>query len=240
MNISELLNNTARNDSHSNSTRCGVICHPVTPTEWVATQLPTITFGSVMTGTQLFNLLIFAFWRNKEPYITLHVALAVTSLFAGLSVLCTVPLRYQPLDVSIPLERFFGVALVLYMNCAGLLANLLISVDRWLSVEFPIKYRALVTHRKTRMAAIIGSFVVSLAVVGPGLVAYWDRIIVDPCSRRKLFLPDGTDSGIGNKCRQMSSIVKVGRKCRRYVWCGSLSWQAWQLSDSPWWQISLQ
>ncbi|OWA50392.1 hypothetical protein BV898_14911 [Hypsibius exemplaris] len=180
-----------RNETLSN--RTGPLpCPTITPAEWMATQLPTLAFGTAITSTQLFNFLIFALWRNKEPYILLHVSLAVASLLAGVTVVTAVPLRYAPYTaVNIFLNLSIGVCLLIYANTAAILTNFAISVDRWMSVEFPIKYRTSITHRKTLLFGSLLIFGGSLVMTIPGFILFWKDMNYARCTGLRTFSPKG-------------------------------------------------
>ncbi|OWA50499.1 hypothetical protein BV898_15012 [Hypsibius exemplaris] len=106
-------------------------CPPITSAQWTASQLPPIAFGTAITATQLFNLLMFALWRNKEPYITLHISMAINSLMGGLANLASVPLRYAfPTTTTAFLDVFIALLVTSYINCAVIFANSAISIDR--------------------------------------------------------------------------------------------------------------
>ncbi|OWA50618.1 hypothetical protein BV898_15129 [Hypsibius exemplaris] len=126
--------------------------------------LPSIIFGTVITAAQLFNLVVFAFWRHKEPS-------------------------------TVTLIRLFGAVFPLYTITTGILANVLISIDRWLSVEFAFKYRTVISRKKTLWAIVVVIFGASLLLVGPVYVVHWNDIIVLNCAKPYYFSP-GTSVGI--------------------------------------------
>ncbi|OQV24795.1 hypothetical protein BV898_01387 [Hypsibius exemplaris] len=195
MNRSEIPLNFTDNLTLPNSSwmsRTNQSCKP-TAKEWTA----TLTFGVVITWTQLLNLLIFALWRRKEPYISLHVALAVASLLCGLTFIISVPLRYLPLTpVNIILNKLFGYVFFSFTTSTAILANFAISLDRWLSVEFPVIYRTQVTHRKTLWVSTVGVFGTGLVLVGTGTALYWnDGIVIDTCSRQVTYRPQNITLG---------------------------------------------
>ncbi|OWA52420.1 hypothetical protein BV898_16877 [Hypsibius exemplaris] len=160
-----------------------VPCPPMKPTEWMEIQLPTIAISSTMITAQVFNLIIFVLWRNKEPYIFFHICLAVASLLAGLSVASSIPLRFVArTPVNIFVNIFLGIAVLFYANSASILANFAISLDRWLSVEFAIWYRTTISQKKILFVGIFSSFVLPLVLAVPRFVVYWENMIWTPCT----------------------------------------------------------
>ncbi|OQV24797.1 hypothetical protein BV898_01389 [Hypsibius exemplaris] len=159
----------------------------------MAAEVQPLAFGTVITTTQLFNLIIFALWRGKEPYINLHVGLALTSLLAGLTLLAAVPIRLLvvPTDANMFLFRVFGFCLGMYTNSAAMIANFAISVDRWLSVEFAVTYRATVSKRKTLFVATVGVLGAAFLLATTGDALFWEHIGVDRCSRQVRFVGIG-------------------------------------------------
>ncbi|OWA52421.1 hypothetical protein BV898_16878 [Hypsibius exemplaris] len=172
-------------------------CPGITPAEWMEIQLPTIALSFTMITAQVFNLIIFALWRNKEPYIFLHICLAVASLLAGLSVASSIPLRFVArTPVNIFVNQLLGIALLLYAHSASILANFAISLDRWLSVEFAIWYRTTISQRKALLVGIISTFVLPLVLAVPKFVVYWEDMTWTPCTGLKHFSPKGIGAEI--------------------------------------------
>ncbi|OQV11495.1 hypothetical protein BV898_14225 [Hypsibius exemplaris] len=60
-----------------------------------------------------------------------------------------------------------------YINTLYTLILLSISVDRWLSVELPGKYRAGISEKKIRQA-IAAAVVLALVLTLPGMIVYWE------------------------------------------------------------------
>ncbi|OWA50172.1 hypothetical protein BV898_14697 [Hypsibius exemplaris] len=76
----------------------------------------------------------FLLWRNKDPYIFLHIALAMSSLPVGISASARMALRYTPFTEAFHnLQRVVGLAVILSGSGATMLANLTASLDRWCS-----------------------------------------------------------------------------------------------------------
>ncbi|OQV25328.1 hypothetical protein BV898_01009 [Hypsibius exemplaris] len=132
-----------------------------------------LTLSFVIMACQLCNLIVFHFWRDKEPFIHLHVALAWTSLMSS-AITCGIPLvrmlpRHEPVSVTLILisGRFyeFGTNLNLMILVA-------ISVDRWLSVEYPIPYRDQISKRIVRRMIWMAWMVIILITV-PGMILYF-------------------------------------------------------------------
>ncbi|OQV24801.1 hypothetical protein BV898_01393 [Hypsibius exemplaris] len=205
-------------------------CPPIRPADWIATQLPTIAFGSVMTATQFFNLIIFTLWRNKEPFVIFHVALAVASLLAGLSLLAAVPLRYMDLTpTNAFVDKFVGVVMIVYVNCVAILANLAISLDRWLSVEFAVRYRTTISHGKAVFVATVCIFGVAVILVAPGIGVFFSNITIDVCSRRKNFLINGAGPQTWQAIQGPVMIPFLFASQLRILWiAGGLRLQRWR------------
>ncbi|OQV24798.1 hypothetical protein BV898_01390 [Hypsibius exemplaris] len=177
------LQTSLRNDTWTNRTAAGVDSCFVKPR--LADKVSICAVGTVISVTQLFNLIIFALWRGKEPYINLHVGLALASLLAGLNILAAVPLILfvEPTNAhAVLLHKVFGFCLGMYTNAAAMMANFAISVDRWLSVEFAVEYRATVTKRKTLFIATVGVFGVAFLLATTGDTIFWEDITVDRCT----------------------------------------------------------
>ena len=133
---------------------------------------------------QLFNLIGFHLWRDrtKQPFVQFHVNLAVALMITGL--IGTIPLftRLSPwTPVTVFIAKVFAVAGFSLFSRMAIICVLFISVDRWLSVEFPHWYRQNVTRRAIKFA-IVGSWVLGVVMTTPGLVIYRDRINVS-CNR---------------------------------------------------------
>ncbi|OWA52422.1 putative Trypsin-4 [Hypsibius exemplaris] len=70
------------------------------------------------------------------------------------------------------------------------------NLDRWLFVEFAIKYRTTITKRKALKAGIISTFVVPAGISVSKYIVYWKDITVDRCSGNKHFAPAGVGAEI--------------------------------------------
>ncbi|OQV22967.1 hypothetical protein BV898_03018 [Hypsibius exemplaris] len=169
----------------NNSTNC-----TVTWEEKLATQLPGFLLGALIIIAQLTNLIVFNFYRSKDHYILFHISLAISSLLSGMSLLSGNLLRYQDLTpLVIWLTKLLGLVLILLADSSALFAIFCISIDRWLSVEYPARYRSLVSRKKILFVIIIFIWTGSIFVVSAGMIRYWSDFSITPCSYRKIFAP---------------------------------------------------
>ncbi|OQV23348.1 hypothetical protein BV898_02795 [Hypsibius exemplaris] len=149
-----------------------------------------IILSIMMTLSHSFTLFIFNLWRQKEPLVLLHVALAYAFLFLTFSTVMTPIARLLPWNL--PINGFF---INLSNRCYEFFQTLsfvtlwLISVDRWLSVEFAVKYRAQISRLKIKKA-IVASWLITSALALPGMIIIWpnfnafcDRPIQDQAGR---------------------------------------------------------
>ncbi|OQV16570.1 hypothetical protein BV898_09243 [Hypsibius exemplaris] len=67
------------------------------------------------------------------------------------------------------------------LNRICIMNTLLISVDRWVSVEFAVVYRNNITHRRARIAIAL-TWLVGLFITVPGNAVYHERVIAS-CNR---------------------------------------------------------
>ena len=112
--------------------------------------LPMILSISI-AAAQLYNLVVFLYWRNKEPFLLLHVWLTITSLFYGVNsfmIPLTRILSWHEIRSVIAIRLFMASYFV--VQAVSALTLLAVSVDRWLSVEFAIKYRNEITKEKVK------------------------------------------------------------------------------------------
>ncbi|OQV11491.1 hypothetical protein BV898_14221 [Hypsibius exemplaris] len=135
--------------------------------------LPLILDG-IMILTQAFNLCVFHYWRGKEPFVLLHIALAVMSGLLGMIAAVTPLVRILPWDqtgsvtaINLAFRSFE------YIETLYTLILLSIGVDRWLSVEFPGKYRAEISKTKI-CQAIAAAVVLAVVLTLPGTIVYWN------------------------------------------------------------------
>ena len=140
------------------------------------------TYPLTLYGTagleQIFNLAIFYKWHNKQPFMLLHVSLAVASLTVCLDVFAIEFLRFgSPWNRT---KVVFGKLVDAVFNIGNRLTfvNLLfISLDRWLSVEFAIQYRIKVSRTKI-LVAVAMVWVIGCLLIVPGFVVFWDGVVV--------------------------------------------------------------
>ncbi|OQV11490.1 hypothetical protein BV898_14220 [Hypsibius exemplaris] len=141
---------------------------------WFSLNALPLILQSVMILAQTFNLLVFHFWRGKEPFILLHIALAVVSGIQALSGSITPLTRILPWHpaVSVVVINLMSQTFE-YLETLYSLILLSISVDRWLSVEFPVRYRAEVSKTKIRQA-IAATVGLAVLLSLPGSIVYWE------------------------------------------------------------------
>ncbi|OWA51160.1 hypothetical protein BV898_15654 [Hypsibius exemplaris] len=89
-------------------------------------------------------------------------------------------LPYTPVNTFINI--FIGISVLTWINSAVIFANFAISVDRWLSVEFVVKYRASITHRKALVAGILTTFGATLILNVPGSIVFRNNQHFEPCA----------------------------------------------------------
>ncbi|OQV16350.1 hypothetical protein BV898_09495 [Hypsibius exemplaris] len=183
------MNNNESHNSKLNftsllATRPAVNCSLSATQDLQLNGVPTILVFSQILG-QIFNLVVFHLWRNKEPFLTLHVALAYGNIFTGAVGSISAFARWSKWTITAETIVKVQVALFAFSNRSTVVNTVLISLDRWLSVEFPIAYRNRISKRKLSIAVLVG-WIYSMAVTAPPFVAFRDRILVG-CSRPGTF-----------------------------------------------------
>ncbi|OQV23332.1 hypothetical protein BV898_02780 [Hypsibius exemplaris] len=115
-----------------------------------------VTINAVVVACQLFNLIVFHFWRDKQPFVLFHVALAWPSLLASFITPGTPLVRMFPWrePASVVLISLCGGSYELWTTLSQIVL-VAISVDRWLSVEYPITYRHRITRRTVRWIILL-------------------------------------------------------------------------------------
>ena len=99
--------------------------------------------------SNIINILIFFKWKNKEPHHLLYFSISITDFLLGcvtitgpLSRIITFPVVFK----NAVKFTMASTSVFLYLSATNIV---LISVDRWLSVEFPVYYNnGNITHRK--------------------------------------------------------------------------------------------
>ncbi|OWA51773.1 hypothetical protein BV898_16240 [Hypsibius exemplaris] len=131
--------------------------------------LPLILVG-IIVAAQLFNLIIFHLWRQKEPFVLFHVALAyypllISIVAAGIS-----------LAQIFPWSDWVSTSLIIlfrhsceFVHTLSLVTLLCISVDCWLSVEFAIAYRSQISKQLVRQVMAL-AWVVAVVIALPGIL----------------------------------------------------------------------
>ena len=154
--------NYALYDNTVNTSLNNFNCSQLTMEFKLASNSPNILFAVAMMVAQGYNLVVFHYWRNKEPFLLLHVWLAVLSLlYASIGLL-------TPLTRILPWNEMHSTHAIKLVTCSffilqaiSILMLLAISVDRWLSVEFAIRYRNQMSRRILKRV-VIGTFVAGL------------------------------------------------------------------------------
>jgi hypothetical protein len=169
---------------------CPVSKMPDNCTVWIGTkdQWHMQTVGAIIlcfsaVFANLLNLLVFYHWRIKEPHVFFHVSLAVNSILTG--ILGSLAPISRCIDWTRPTRWLFKVSVggVLLFQFTTFVNVAVISIDRWLSVEFVAHYHL---SRKKILLAI--GLIYCLAVLHsvPPLVVYQDCILLF-CSRQPAF-----------------------------------------------------
>ncbi|OWA55277.1 hypothetical protein BV898_19663 [Hypsibius exemplaris] len=144
------------------------------------------------SSVRFTNLIVFKLWRNPDPNVFFHISVALSSLLAGISLLSGNFLPYQNFTpLAIWLTKLLGVVLLYFADCSALFAIFCISIDRWLSVKYPAKYRSHVLRQKILFVIIVPIWTGSTLIVSAGTIRYWDDLFIAPCSYCKLFVPQG-------------------------------------------------
>ncbi|OQV15761.1 Beta-galactosidase-1-like protein 2 [Hypsibius exemplaris] len=163
-------------------------CPATNPQEWIRGKIPLTGVCMVIVALQMFTLVTFRRWRPREPFLTLHVSLAWGSLAFGAIGVGIAIISMFPWTVSVATASRAFNWLIGGAHNASSLTLLFISVDRWLSVEFPVKYRLKISQEKINRAVCI-LFGLSFLHWFPGMVVYWDAVQVY-CNRpATLFYP---------------------------------------------------
>ncbi|OQV16145.1 hypothetical protein BV898_09780 [Hypsibius exemplaris] len=135
-------NNVSQHETvpNVNSTSSNGNC-TITWDDKIVSQLPPFILGTLIISAQFTNLVVFKYWQNKYHYVLSHISLAFSSLLADFAMAAAVPLRNQDLTPLIfYLTNILCLVLYYFADCASLFAIFCISIDRWLSVEYPVKY----------------------------------------------------------------------------------------------------
>ncbi|OQV16572.1 hypothetical protein BV898_09245 [Hypsibius exemplaris] len=97
--------------------------------------VPLLLASSIIL-CQIFNLTVFHLWRNREPFMLFHISLSYSSLLLGLAALISPISRLSPWTEVTQTFAASGVLLYGLINRIAVVNTFLISLDRWLSVEF--------------------------------------------------------------------------------------------------------
>lgn len=146
------------------------------------------------------DLAVFHLWRHKEPFVLFHVSLAGTSaLLAMLQIVF--PLSHLAAAIHWTSHTRALMALIMalftFVRRTSMVNTLFISMDRWLSVEFPLRYRMFVTRRGV-IVAIPFIWLISAVITVPGIVILRNGIDVS-CSRPHTFYMTDQNNSPGRK-----------------------------------------
>ncbi|OWA50459.1 hypothetical protein BV898_14973 [Hypsibius exemplaris] len=132
------------------------------------TVVPLLINAAIVT-CQLFNILVFHRWPDKQPFLRYHVSLAAWSLVYAVtgSAVQIVRLIHPWTEISVIIARAASICATF---CSRIVQVniLLISLDRWLSVELAIWYRNTMTQRKAWMIVVL-SVVIGVLLFFPVL-----------------------------------------------------------------------
>ena len=168
--------NTTFDDPITRAVNCSSY---LTGTELLSLVTGPLCLSGLNMAAQIFNLIAFALWRQKEPYVYLHVCLAVVALLMMCKNFVVVALRLAPYMPGGPAEVWSSGLL----NTGRIFVAwyevvlLFISVDRWLSVEFAVRYRTHVTRKKVLCTFPITLLVALLLCVPGHLVYVWNETV---------------------------------------------------------------
>ncbi|OQV13994.1 hypothetical protein BV898_11766 [Hypsibius exemplaris] len=158
--------------SSNHSVRTVENCSTTTTQAYTLNVLP-LSLSIVIIMTQLFNLIVFHLWQNKEPFLQLHVSLASVSLVYGLTTTITPVVRMLPWREAFS-ENWINLVgrCFEFLSPLTLLTLAAISLDRWMSVEFPSEYRLKISRRKIRWV-VLATLVINSLLTVPGLILWW-------------------------------------------------------------------
>ncbi|OWA53024.1 hypothetical protein BV898_17460 [Hypsibius exemplaris] len=135
---------------------------------------------SVIVLCQTFNLFIFRLWPRKDPFLLYHIFLAVVTALLAVTAAGLPIARLNPwTPITIIIGRT-SLSISIVCNRLNLIITLAISIDRWLSVEFPIWYRCFMSKR-TVLTALVVCLLVALAVTVPIVVVPENLVVF--CNR---------------------------------------------------------
>ncbi|OQV16569.1 hypothetical protein BV898_09242 [Hypsibius exemplaris] len=140
-----------------------------------------IGLSTLIMLCQVFNVSVFHVWRNREPFVLFHISLCYSSLILGINSFINPICRMVPWNWTTQMVAKAAVVSYGIINRVCVINTLLISVDRWVSVEFAVFYRNFMTHRRSRIIAAV-TWTVALAITVPGIAVYHSGVIVS-CNR---------------------------------------------------------
>ncbi|OQV22667.1 hypothetical protein BV898_03492 [Hypsibius exemplaris] len=140
---------------------------------------PLILSGAICL-LQAFNLVVFSRWPNKQPFLMYHVSLAACAVSFAIFGSPAPIARLLPWSRVSEVVAIISAYTSIVIGRIGQLNILAISLDRLLSVEFPIPYRDHIT--RTKVSVVLGvNVLVALLLVVPAAAV--PANIVVSCNR---------------------------------------------------------
>ncbi|OQV19863.1 hypothetical protein BV898_06133 [Hypsibius exemplaris] len=153
--------------------------------QWIITTTGTILLSLTIMFANIYNLVVFRLWSKKEPYVLFHIVLAVEAVLGGgVSIFAPITRLYDWTNPTRWSHKVCtGGVLLAQFNCLVNVA--VISVDRWLSVEFPIPYRNHSNRQRILWTISVAYVIATLHTVVP-LVVFPECLLLY-CSRQQAF-----------------------------------------------------
>ncbi|GAU92018.1 hypothetical protein RvY_04168-2 [Ramazzottius varieornatus] len=136
------------------------------PVEWGLVVWGSLTISVLSIFSNGLNIIVFHNWKQKEPFLTYHISLSIGELLLGVFGLF-VPVQYLTVT-TINMQAFETAnGAIMILSAITNFHFCLVSIDRWLSVEYPIWYRNRVTPPVVVAACLVVwlNFVVPFSVV---------------------------------------------------------------------------
>ena len=134
--------------------------------EWERKEITFIALGILVFLTNLVEVLLILRKKQRSTFEKLLLSLAFSDLLIGLVITAIKALDFVPKKQLRLKEDAFPI--VFNISSLFSMKNLLIiAIDRFLAVRYPIKHRVLVTGRRVNIAIII--IWIAILVIGVGL-----------------------------------------------------------------------